>query len=388
MQRRQFLSLAALAALARAQQQPAEESATASATADATPRVAIVPSNFEGSEDHDGTKVAGLEDPKPVDAGLTDKHVDAMVRKAIELAGSREGGLKTIIEPDDWVAVKVHLPTFPGLDSYLPGAVTDLRLVRSLLAYLCEAGLGKRFSIVEGPEGWLPRGKTHSATDGWNSDWGGAFGGLSYEALVKDLSARFPKAKFEIVDLNFDSANPTPAPAGAAASKNREGSYFIPQTIQQCDKIISVAPLLTHAALGASLTIGNYLGIAPGSNYGLPGKKDLYKLGEPMEIAADLFSYHPADFCLLGGSWGVEGDGPLAPGGKTVHYNIVIGGANAVAVDAVAASVMGFEPAKLKYLDLAELSGFGIWDTDSIWVRGQEIEGARRPFAKPSSWKV
>jgi hypothetical protein len=48
---------------------------------------------------------------------------------------------------------------------------------------------------------------------------------------------------------------------------------------------------------------------------------------------------------------------------------------------------MGFESAKLKYLDLAELSGFGIWDTDSIWVRGKEIEEARRPFAKPSTWK-
>jgi hypothetical protein len=386
MQRRRFLSLAAGAALARAQQ-PAEESATASATADATPRVAVIPSNFEGSEDHDGTKISGLADPKPVDGLLTQKDLDAMVRKAIELAGSREGGLKTIIEPEDWVAVKVHLPAFPGLDSYLLGAASDLRLVRSLLVYLGEAGLGKRFSIVEGPEGWLPRGKTQSATDGWNSDWGGAFGGLSYERLVQDLSTRFPNAKFEIVDLNFDPANPTPAPAGAAASRNREGAYFIPQTIHQCDKIISVAPLVTHAALGASLTIGSYLGIAPGSHYGLPGKKELYKLGAPHELAADLFSYHPADFCLLGGSWGVEGDGPLAPGGQTVHYNIVIAGASAVATDAVAASVMGFEPAKLKYLDLAELSGFGIWDTDSIWVRGKEIEEARRPFAKPSTWK-
>jgi hypothetical protein len=387
MQRRQFLSLAALAPLARPQQQPAEESATASATADATPRVAIIPSSFDGSKDHDGTEVAGLDDPQPVDAALTDKQIDAMVRKAIELAGSREGGLKAIIEPDDWVAVKVHVPTFPGLDTYLPGAVSDLRIVRSLLVYLSEARLGKRFSIVEGPEGWLPRARTQSAIDGWNSDWGGAFGGLSYEGLVKDLSRRFSRAKFEIVDLNFDPANPTPAPAGAAASKNREGVYSIPQTVQQCDKIISVAPLKTHTALGACLTIGNYLGIAPGSHYGLPGKQELLKLGELHQIAADLFSYHPADFCLLGGSWGVEGDGPLAPGGRTVHYNVVIAGANAVAADAVAAAVMGFDPARLKYLDLAELSGFGIWDTDSIWVRGKEIEDARRPFAKPSTWK-
>lgn len=388
MQRRQFISLPALAVLARAQQQPAEESATASATADATPRVAIVPSSFEGSQDHDGTEIPGLADPKPVDAELTQPQIDAMVRKAIDLAGSLEGGgLKGIIEPEDWVVIKTHIPTYHGLDSYLPGAVTDLRVVRSLLAYLAEAKLGMRFSIVEGPEGWLPRDRSQSKTDGWNTDWGGAFGGLSYEGLVKDLSGRFSHAKFEIVDLNSDQTNPTPAPAGASASKNSDGAYHVPQTIQQCDKIISVAPLKTHAAMGVSLTIGNYLGIAPGSKYGVPGKKDLLKLGEPHEIAADLFSYHPAEFCLLGGCWGVEGDGPLAPGGKSVHYNLIIAGANAVAVDASAASVMGFDPAKLKFLDIAELSGFGIWDTDSIWVRGKEIEDAVRPFAKPSSWK-
>jgi len=36
---------------------------------------------------------------------------------------------------------------------------------------------------------------------------------------------------------------------------------------------------------------------------------------------------------------------------------------------------------------MAELSGFGIRDTDSIWVRGKEIEEAQRRFARPSSWR-
>ena len=56
-------------------------------------------------------------------------------------------------------------------------------------------------------------------------------------------------------------------------------------------------------------------------------------------------------------------------------------------MDSVAASVIGFEPKQLNYLDLAELNGFGIWDIDSIWVRGKELEEAHRPFQKPSQWK-
>ena len=35
---------------------------------------------------------------------------------------------------------------------------------------------------------------------------------------------------------------------------------------------------------------------------------------------------------------------------------------------------------------LAEHRGFGSRDVDAIWVRGNEIEQARRPFRKPAGW--
>lgn len=398
MLRRHFLIAAAAAKhLAGGQQAPViQESTTASATENATPIVAIVPSSFEGSQDHDGTAIEGLKDPKPVDADLTYEQLDAMLRKAIDLGGGREGGLKSIIAPDDWVVIKTNIETCYGLgpetkdggahSPYIPGTVTDLRLIRSLLSYLAEGKFGRRFSIVEGSGEWLPKERSKSPVDGWTTDWGGAFGGLTYAGIVEEFSKRYPELKFEIIDLNFDQTLPVPVPAGAAATQNTEGSYQIPKTIQQCDKVISVAPLKTHRTMGAILTIGNFLGIAPGSVYGFP-KEKLMKLGAADEVAVDMFGYHPAEFAVVGGCWGIEGDGPSAPGGKSVHYNVLIAGSSALAVDSVAASVMGFEPKKLKYLDLAELNGFGIWDTDSIWVRGKELEEALHPFAKPSQWK-
>ncbi|MCW5979218.1 MAG: DUF362 domain-containing protein [Bryobacteraceae bacterium] len=398
MLRRDFLILAAASKLARGQQPPAvEESTTASATEDATPRVAIVPSSFDGSEDHDGTNVEGLKNPKPVDADLSYEDVDAMTRKAIEIGGSRDGGLKAIIEPDDWVVIKTNIETCHGLGPetqdggahtpYIPGTVTDLRVIRSLLGYMADNGHGRRFSIVEGSGEWLPKERSKSPVDGWTTDWGGAFGGLTYVAIVEELTKKYPKLKFELIDLNFDPSLPVPAPAGAAAKLNKEGIYHVPKTIQECDKLISVAPMKTHREMGAALSIANFLGIAPGSTYGFP-KEKLMKLGTPDELAVDLFGYHPAEFALVGGCWGIEGDGPAAPGGKSVHFNVVIAGGSALAVDAVASSVMGFAPKQLKYLDLAELNGFGIWDTGAIWVRGKEIEEAQRPFEKPSGWKA
>ena len=83
MQRRRFLTLGGAASLA-AQQKPSqkEEAVTAGATADESPRVGIVRSDFTGSEDHDVTRIPGLSDPQHTDRDLTDAQFDAMVRKA------------------------------------------------------------------------------------------------------------------------------------------------------------------------------------------------------------------------------------------------------------------------------------------------------------------
>jgi uncharacterized protein (DUF362 family) len=107
--------------------------------------------------------------------------------------------------------------------------------------------------------------------------------------------------------------------------------------------LITIAPLKTDSVTGVSLSVKNYLGIAPGSKYGFP-KAGLLKLGTPDEVMIDVFSYHPSDFTIAGGCWGVEGDGPDGPGASSVHHNIVIAGVKAVCVDAVGAAVMGFNP--------------------------------------------
>jgi uncharacterized protein (DUF362 family) len=101
----------------------------------------------------------------------------------------------------------------------------------------------------------------------------------------------------------------------------------------------------------------------------------------------DLFSYHPADFALAGGCWGLEGDGPDGPGASSVHHNVVIAGARAISVDAVAAAVMGFNPAGLPFLALGDRKGFGTSELDAIWTRGNDIDEARRNFRKPSRWR-
>ncbi|MBI3696208.1 MAG: DUF362 domain-containing protein, partial [Acidobacteria bacterium] len=145
---------------------------------------------------------------------------------------------------------------------------------------------------------------------------------------------------------------------------------------------ISVAPLKTHRLTGVSLGMKNYFGIGPGAKYGFP-KQGLHKLGAPDEVLVDLFAFHPADYAILGGSWGVEGDGPYWPGARSVHHNVIVAGADTVAVDSVGASVMGFDPVNIRHLPLAADKGFGIWAPESIWTRGNTTGEARRMFRKP-----
>ncbi len=180
--------------------------------------------------------------------------------------------------------------------------------------------------------------------------------------MVGDLGSKFPAVHFELVDLNSAPTIDLPVPDRPSVTRT------IPKIVQQCDRLISIAPLSTDRVRGVSLSMGNYAAISANSVV-------------TDEELIDLFSYRPADFALVGGCWGVEGDG------AALHHNVLISGMKAVAVDSVAAAVMGFNPADLAFLALGQKRGFGSWKTDEIWTRGNEIEEARRGFKKPAGWR-
>lgn len=62
----------------------------------------------------------------------------------------------------------------------------------------------------------------------------------------------------------------------------------------------------------------------------------------------------------------MEGDGPV--NGKIRKTNFGLGGADPVAVDAVTAFLMGFDPYEIGYLYLCEKAGLGIADLSKIQI--------------------
>ena len=85
--------------------------------------------------------------------------------------------------------------------------------------------------------------------------------------------------------------------------------------------------------------------------------------------------FRPADYALLGGPWGIEGN-PDA----SVGHNLLVAGENCVAVDTVAAMAMGFDPLALPYLRVAAARGLGPIEPQAIALAGDQMADVAATF--------
>ena len=89
---------------------------------------------------------------------------------------------------------------------------------------------------------------------------------------------------------------------------------------------------------------------------------------------------------VVDGFLGMHREGPRH--GTPIRLGTVIAGTDPVAVDAVAASVMGFDPRQIGYLVYAHEAGIGLADLDRISVVGDPIARVRRRFVPHSNHAV
>lgn len=89
---------------------------------------------------------------------------------------------------------------------------------------------------------------------------------------------------------------------------------------------------------------------------------------------------------VVDGFVGMHREGPKH--GNPLKLGVVVAGTDAVAVDAVSAAVMGFEPSEIGYLALADAAGLGTIDLDAIEILGDPIARVRRRFARHSNHAI
>ena len=80
---------------------------------------------------------------------------------------------------------------------------------------------------------------------------------------------------------------------------------------------------------------------------------------------------HPGIFAVTDGTFAGDGPGPRAM--RWQVKNVILAGADQVAVDAVSAKMMGFDPSSIGFIRLAHESGLGCADLDQIEIVGEDI---------------
>jgi hypothetical protein len=87
---------------------------------------------------------------------------------------------------------------------------------------------------------------------------------------------------------------------------------------------------------------------------------------------------HPGIFAVVDGPVCGDGAGPRTISPKVKNY--LLAGADQVAVDAVAAKMMGFDPLKIGYLRMCHEREIGIADPDCIQVIGENVSDVNFGF--------
>jgi uncharacterized protein (DUF362 family)/NAD-dependent dihydropyrimidine dehydrogenase PreA subunit len=138
--------------------------------------------------------------------------------------------------------------------------------------------------------------------------------------------------------------------------------------VLDADIIISLPKFKTHGLTVITGAIKNSYGFLPGAQ-----KAKLHQAaGSPErfhEVVVEVFRLRVPDFFLMDAVVGMEGNGPASPDLREV--GLILASDNAVALDAIMATMMGCAPALLRFLRKAREMGLGDYDLNQIEVTGE-----------------
>ena len=148
-------------------------------------------------------------------------------------------------------------------------------------------------------------------------------------------------------------------------------SVKVPRIVTE-SAVISAAKLKTHMATTVTLGMKNMFGLLPDKFKGKFHAKGI------SNVVVDINTVLKPALTVIDGFVGMEGRGPVD--GTPVKMELIIAGSDAVATDATASRIIGFDPNKIKHIRRANEKGLG--NMNDIEVVGEKIENVIRPFKK------
>jgi uncharacterized protein (DUF362 family) len=262
------------------------------------------------------------------------------------------GGLDRFVKPGQTVVIKPNVVADHGMlnGRYVGGVVTDKRLLKALIELLLP--VAGKIVVAEGAS------INRSATDKLFALYG-------YDELV-DIDP----AKVSLVDLNADEVVEKPVPGGKRMMFRK-----VPRTLHEADAILSVPVMKLHFAAGASLAVKMLQGAMP------PLEKYMSHFFGLWQSLVNIHHLIKPNLTIIDGLTGQEDFGPVS--GIPKKMDLLVGGINPVAIDAVTMRIMGMDPRTSPPVLLAYLQGLGPIESEMIDVVGASIEEVASPFRQP-----
>lgn len=262
------------------------------------------------------------------------------------------GGIERYVKPGENVLLKVNLlaPAPPEK------AITTHPAVAAAVAKQVAAAGGKA-TIADCPGGYQ-----HKA---------------SLLKSIYDACGMTEAAAASGAALNYDTSSEEVAfPQGALMRR-----FEVMSPVLHADAIINLCKLKTHMFMNMTGAVKNSFGVIPGiSKAGYHAK--LQEKGQFAHMLLDLSAFVSPRLCIMDAVVGMEGEGPGASGTPR-PIGLLLAAESPLALDVVAAALMGLERAHNPLLLAAEQRGLA-----PTKLSGVELVGARIEELKISGFRL
>jgi len=162
--------------------------------------------------------------------------------------------------------------------------------------------------------------------------------------------------------------------SGVVKFETNGRTYYLAKPAIEADFIINLPKLKTHVLTLMTGAVKNMFGLIPGfrkANY----HKQFPKPKDFAQVIVDIVSLRPPGLTIMDAVLSMEGDGPSS--GNPYWSKLLISSVDPVAVDAIAAEIIGLNPAKVPITSAAAEAGLGIGWAEAIAIVGKSLNDAR-----------